>query len=359
MNVSDGQVSVFEEEKDFLFFVDENGNIDYSKVPRNQVVQETVGKMRDVIQLHEKMMCAISGGYDSDIMIDLICRCGGKQKTTFVFKDTGLEYDATKRHLVYLEREYDIHIERIRPKKTIPICCREYGVPFWSKRVSDMIHRLQRHDFQWEDKPLDELLSKYKNCRAALRWWCNDWGEKSRLNISWVPYLKEFLIANPPEMDISNACCEKVKKDPTRKEEIDIYDCVMIGVRKKEGGTRATAYQSCYDTKQVGSDKYRPLFWWDDSDKDFYRKKMGIVRSDCYEVWGMERTGCAGCPFGGNFETELDLMAQFEPSRRKAVQSIFEKSYKYTREFLSFRENEKKKRKRDKENANQVSIEGF
>lgn len=359
MNVSDGQVSVFERDKKFVFFVDENGNIDYSKVPRNQVVQETVGKMRDVIQLHEKIMCSVSGGYDSDILVDLIVRCRGKEKTVFAFNDTGLEYDATKEHLTYLEDKYGIEIKRFKPKKSIPACCREYGVPFWSKRVSQMMYRLQKHGFQWEDGTLEELLAKYDNCKAALRWWCDDWGENSRLNISWVPHLKEFLIAHPPRIPISNICCNKAKKEPSKKEEGNGYDCVVIGVRKKEGGERATSYSSCYDTKSGSADNYRPLFWWSDEDKEFYRKKAGIVRSDCYEVWGMDRTGCVGCPYGKNFEQELELILRFEPRKYKAVQNVFGESYRYTREFLSFRENEKKKRKRAKENENQVSIEGF
>ncbi len=62
-------------------------------------------------------MCSVSGGYDSDIVLDLVIRCGGRAKTTFVFNDTGLEYDATKEHLMRLKERYGIQIKRLFPPK--------------------------------------------------------------------------------------------------------------------------------------------------------------------------------------------------------------------------------------------------
>lgn len=66
------------------------------------------------------------GGADSDVMLDMIIRCGGKKKTTFVFFDTGLEYAATKEHIEYLEEKYQIEVVREKPTKPIPISCREW-----------------------------------------------------------------------------------------------------------------------------------------------------------------------------------------------------------------------------------------
>lgn len=37
------------------------------------------------IRDHEKIMCSVSGGWDSDIMLDLIIRCGGKEKNNILF----------------------------------------------------------------------------------------------------------------------------------------------------------------------------------------------------------------------------------------------------------------------------------
>ena len=310
--------------------------------PKNGEIQSTMCKCYDHVQDHDKIMCSVSGGYDSDIMLDLIIRCGGKDKTTFVFNDTGLEYDATQEHIVQLEKRYGVEIVRLDPKKAIPTCVREYGVPFWSKYVSSMISRLQRHGFQWEDEPLDVLLARYSRCRSALRWWCNDFktenGRVSKFNIEYTRGLKEFMMSFPPSFLISAQCCDWAKKRPAH----DFlaaggFDLNCTGVRKQEGGQRSTAYKSCFDHVRWEADNYRPLFWWSNADKEDYREHYKIVRSDCYEVWGMKRTGCAGCPFGKDFERELDLVRVFEPKRHTAMLCVFGESYGYTRQFLEFR----------------------
>lgn len=158
------EITLFHEQEIEEIRVDENGILDLSGCPKVFEIQNTIQKCYYTLIHHEKVMCSISGGYDSDIVLDLIIRCGGRAKTTFVFNDTGLEYDATKEHLKYLEDRYGIQIKRLSPKKAIPSCCRDYGVPFWSKYVSGMIYRLQKHGFQWEDKPLEVLLDRYPGC---------------------------------------------------------------------------------------------------------------------------------------------------------------------------------------------------
>lgn len=310
--------------------------------PKNGEILTAICKCYDHIQDHEKIMCSISGGYDSDIMLDLMIRCGGKDKTTFVFFDDGLEYDATKSHIAYLEERYEVEIVRLAAQKAIPTCCREYGVPFWSKHVSEMICRLQRHRFQWEDEPLDVLMDRYPGCSSALRWWCNDYkttgATPSKFNVSWIAGLKEYIIQFPPDFNISQKCCLYAKKGPVKSFlRAHEFDLNCMGVRKAEGGQRSTKYKSCFDDVCGGPDNYRPLFWWTDADKEAYRRHYGIVRSDCYEIWGMGRTGCAGCPFGKGFEDELELARMFEPKRHRAMLAVFGQSYDYTRRFLEFR----------------------
>ncbi len=74
----------------------------------------------------------------------------------------------------------------------------------------------------------------------------------------------------------------------------------------------------------------------------------------------MDRTGCAGCPFGKEFEQELDLVQQYEPKRYRAINAIFGESYEYTRQFMAFRE-KMKLEKLGKKNLDteQISMEGF
>lgn len=303
---------------------------------------EIAEKVYTVVRDHENIMCSISGGWDSDTMADMIIRFGGKEKTKFVFFNTGLEYEATLRHLDDLEKTYGIKIDKRKPVMTVPASVKKYGVPFWSKYVSDMISRLQKHGFQWEDEPYDVLLKRYPHCKAALKWWCNEWKcEKPELdssfNIRRNPGMKEFLMENPPDVLISCECCNKAKKQVAHQAIRESgYDLSCVGVRKCEGGKRSTAITSCFD-RGAEIDVFRPLFWMTDAQKELYRETFGIVRSDCYEVWGMKRTGCVGCPFGKEFEEELKLAKMYEPKRYAMMIAVFGWSYEYTRKYLEFR----------------------
>ena len=76
-------------------------------------------------------------------MLDLCEQFDESKKITYVYFDTGLEFEATKRHLNYLEERYGVTIHRVRAEKPIPVCCKIYGQPFISKQVSEWIERLQ------------------------------------------------------------------------------------------------------------------------------------------------------------------------------------------------------------------------
>lgn len=296
---------------------------------------------------YNTILCSISGGSDSDEMLDIIWRCDKDNKVTYVWFDTGLEYQATKDHLKYLEQKYNIKIQSYRAIKPIPVSCKQYGQPFISKQVSDYISRLQKHNFRWEDKSFEELYEKYPRCKSALEWWCNK-KKSDTFNIRRNKYLKEYMVKYPPQFNISSKCCLYAKKNVMHKliNEVN-YDLNIIGVRKAEGGTRATAYKSCFDENASGCDNYRPLFWYKNNDKDCYDVAYAIEHSSCYTEYGLKRTGCAGCPFGRDFEYELEVIEKYEPKLYKAVNNIFGNSYEYTRKYKQFckemKENDSKK----------------
>lgn len=287
-----------------------------------------------------KAVCAVSGGSDSDIVVYICAMLDPYGKVTYVFFDTGLETQATKKHLKELEKNYGIEIKIEKAVKPIPLCCREYGVPFLSKQVSEFIERLQRHGFKWEDKPFEELYKEYPKCKAALKWWCNLWGEKSKFNINYNKHLKEFMIKNPPTFRISNKCCYWAKKLVAKRfKEAGGFDLSIQGVRKAEGGARSSAYKNCFTPASDNTiDEYRPVFWFKKDTKEIFKKTYGITYSDCYEVWGLPRTGCAGCPYAQDFENELEAIRIYEPKLYKALIKVFGASYEYTRKYRIFRE---------------------
>ena len=152
-------------------------------------------------------------------------------------------------------------------------------------------------------------------------------------------------MSNPPDFKISDKCCNGAKKNPAKTFYKEIDCCLrIIGERRSEGGIRAQRHRSCFDPVADGEvPSYRPLFFWTDEDKQQYKDHYGIRYSDCYELYGMKRTGCAGCPFNSRFEEALQTIHEYEPKLGLAVQNIFGKSYDYTRKYREFKAQTKKK----------------
>lgn len=211
-------------------------------IPKNTIILDNIVKAWSIINNggYKNIMCSISGGGDSDVALDIIHKVDIDKKVRYVWFDSGLEYEATKRHLEYLEKRYGIKIERERAIKPIPTTCKEYGQPFLSKLVSTYIAELQKVGFQWEDEDFETLCKKYKNCMQSLSWWTNRYmpanGDYGSFTIGRYAYLKEFMIQNPPTFKISSECCKYAKKDVSdmliAKHNVDL---MIVGMRKSEG----------------------------------------------------------------------------------------------------------------------------
>lgn len=307
-----------------------------ASLPHNPVIFDGFVKAHSMIctDKFNRIVCSVSGGSDSDLIVD-ICSRLDKPNIEYMYYDTGLEYQATKDHLDYLEEKYGISIKRIRAKYPVPLAVKKVGQPFISKQVSEYIYRLQRYDFKWEDKPFEVLIKKYPKCVSALKWWCNykgNDGKPSMFNINRNKWLKEFLIENPPSFAISNRCCDLAKKQ-TASSMIDAETLNIIGTRKAEGGQRA-GHKTCATFGHINV--YRPIFWYSQNDKEEYEQFANIKHSACYTEYRLKRTGCAGCPFGRDFEFELKVLEDYEPKLYKAVCNIFKDSYEYTRKYREF-----------------------
>lgn len=323
----------------------------------NYTIYTSMCKAERILIKSYDPICSISGGSDSDIMLDLIHKVDKDGKVIYYWIDTGLEYTATKEHLEFLDQKYGIEIKRLKPDKPIPTCVQQYGVPFLSKYISEMMMRLQKHHFKWEDEPFEVLLKKYPKCKRALLWWCTSYytpengvQQISKFSIRRNKWLKEFIIANPPDFPISNKCCEYAKKKPAKRFIKEIgADLNITGIRKAEGGIRSSAYKTCYSVdKSNNCNTYRPIFWYKANDKNDYELMFNINHSRCYTQYNMKRTGCVGCPFNKNIKEELDIIKKYEPELYKAAINIFGKSYEYTQKYREFVKMMKEKEKRGK-----------
>lgn len=295
----------------------ENENLTESeRIESYDTLVHTAFKMYEYFGNHENIMISVSGGSDSDCIVHYVCTYFPEMlyKCHFVFVDTGLEYAATKRHLCYLEKKYSIVIQRIRGVSVVT-SCRKYGFPILSKFKSQMINLYIR-----------DCASGYRVIfeNHAKSFHAMEFTESQK---KLAVYLKENGIL------VSDKCCTVSKKKPLnqyqKKNKIDL--CVT-GERKSEGGIRSLSHKSCFERKK-DIDKFMPLFWWSDEVKETFKAVEGIQYSDCYEVWGMKRTGCVGCPFNLNIGNDLEKMKQYEPNLYKACMNVFGLAYELTDKF--------------------------
>ena len=299
-------------------------------------------KCEAVLSTHSLALVSVSGGADSDVMLDLVerVRTVAPCEVCYAFFDTGMEYRAAKEHIAWLESRYGVEISRVRARKSIPVACREFGVPFLSKHVSEMVERMQRVGFDWRDGTTDELAAAYPDSVSAMKWWTNAntrTGEPGWFDIGSITWLKEFMLEHPPTFAVSSRCCEWVKKRPSRELERDIgADVRLVGVRRAEGGVRA-AHATCFHARD-GVDLYKPLFWLGDTDRAAYERMFGIEHSDCYALWGFRRTGCVGCPFNSRCLSEVAAVERYEPTLARAARKVFADSYAYTALWHDYRD---------------------
>lgn len=320
---------------------------------------------------HPNAICSYSGGSDSDILIDLIERtrkmfntaCGYEalKPVKYVFFNTGLEMKATKDHVKATAEKYGVEIEECRPKISIVTAVRRCGVPFLSKRMSRNINDLQKKKVsisivdeynKSENKPekFSEIVSRYKGCKALIRTMCctdkdGNPVKPSQHSFNSAKYLLDFLSDCPPDFEISAKCCDYCKKESAH----DIqkhYDMIITGEREAEGGARSEVNINngtmCFFETGDGKFRFKPLYYVTDEDKKWYKDHYGIRYSDAYEVYGLTRTGCCGCPISYKAVDDLERIRPYEPNVVKAAWNIFGKSYEYRRLY-----NEYKAKKRE------------
>ena len=75
----------------------------------------------------------------------------------------------------------------------------------------------------------------------------------------------------------------------------------------------------CFTETGSGQYRLRPLYYVTDADKAWYKDYYGIRYSDAYEVYGLTRTGCCGCPISYKAVEDLEKIRPYEPNVVKAA----------------------------------------
>lgn len=338
---------------------------DYEPERKFQAIQGIIATR--LIQ-HPNAICSYSGGADSDIMIDLIedtRRICNLPPIKYVFFNTGLEMKATKDHVKATAEKYGIDIETVRPKISIVQAARKYGIPFVSKIMSGGFEEWQKkqvplsiadeyNDAENKQEKRQELRERYPNCESLINFLCccNKDGEP-RPNIQLVInsslYMLDFIKEYPPNFKVSAKCCDYCKKQPAHNIQKG-YEMIITGERRDEGGMRSVPRKDCttmcFTETSSGQYRLRPLYYVSDNDKAWYKEKYNIRYSDAYEVYGLTRTGCCGCPISYKAIEDLEKIKPFEPNVVKAAWNIFGKSYEYR---VKYNEYKKIRMQREKE----------
>ena len=310
--------------------------------------------------IYTPAICSYSGGADSDILIDLLERTRkmfpSLPPIKYVFFNTGLEMKATKDHVRETAEKYGVEIETVRPKVGIVQAVRQHGIPFVSKIMSGGLSEWQKKGVplsiaeeydEAEDKAAKraELKERYPKCESLINFLCccNSAGEP-RPNIQLVinssKYMLDFIREYPPDFKISAKCCDYCKKNPAHSVQKG-YKMIITGERRDEGGMRSVPRKDntalCFTEQSNGQYRFRPLYYVSDADKAWYKEEYGIRYSNAYEIYGLTRTGCCGCPISYKAVDDLNKIQPFEPNVVKAAWSIFGKSYEYRKKYNEYK----------------------
>lgn len=308
---------------------------------------------------HPNAICSYSGGADSDILLNIVekARTGlGLPPIRYAFFNTGLEMRATREHVKAAAAKYGVEIVEYRPKVNIVMAARKYGIPFVSKIMSAGLSEWQKKGTplsiageydkaQNKAEKRKELRERYPKCESVINFLCccNSAGEPRpdiQLVINSSKYMRDFIGEYPPDFPISAKCCDYCKKAVAHRVQKD-YEMIITGERRAEGGMRSVPRKDntalCFGETSSGQYRLRPLYYVTDEDKAWYKDYYGIRYSDAYEVYGLTRTGCCGCPISYKAVEDLEKIRPYEPNLVKAAWNIFGKSYEYRAKYNRYK----------------------
>ena len=337
-------------------YTDRPDYADFDAPAKFQAIESIIAKR---LREHPKAICSYSGGSDSDILIYLIERVRmifNLPPVKYAFFNTGLEMKATKDHVRLTAEKYGVEIAEHRPEIGIVTASRRYGIPFVSKIMSAGLEGWQKKGIplsiadeyaQAEDKVAkrQELSERFPKCESIINFLCccNSEGEPRpdiQLVINSSKYMLDFIREYLPDFQISAQCCDYCKKQVAHDVQKD-FDMIITGERRDEGGMRSVPRKDntalCFTETSEGQYRLRPLYYVSDADKAWYKEYYGIRYSDAYEVYGLTRTGCCGCPISYKAVGDLEMIRPHEPNLVKAAWNIFGKSYEYRAKYNRYK----------------------
>ena len=183
------------------------------------------------------------------------------------------------------------------PEKSRKELKETYGIPCYNKQTDEYIYRYQNG-------------SRSENTMKAIMGYGN--------TLFVIKQQARELLLSDKLHKVSNKCCLYNKEYPLKHYCKKHNKKSIIGVRGGESKTRKAKYTTCLQK----SGNFTPLYDFSDELMDLIYDVYGLEVPKCYNY--LERTGCAGCPYGYHCEDELSLLSD---AQRKHTIEFFKESY--------------------------------
>ena len=299
----------------------------YSMDDNELILFDRLNVIKDVNKLYDlenNSYLSFSGGKDSTILHYLIDLALPNNKIPRVYVNTGIEYKAIVDFVKDLQKEDD-RIIIIQPKNNIKQTLEEYGYPFKSKEHSWFVKCYQEHSDEidkYKEKIENDksLLSDYEfihnlpyGVKSTIKYL---YGKRERerelYDYKTFPNSLNYQFNKGFQLKISDSCCIELKEKPIAKyEKENNKPHKILGLRKAEGGRRATlgGCKTFKNNKLSFSPLYVVSNEWEQWFIDKYNIKLAKLY---YPPYNFERTGCKGCPFSLKLQEQLDTMDEFD-----------------------------------------------
>lgn len=279
--------------------------------PLDLKVEKTKIRIREWYEYwNGEVYVSFSGGKDSTVLLDIVRSIYPNIEGVYV--NTGLEYPENYKFV----KSFD-NIKILKPSMNFKEVINKYGYPVVSKENSQYLYEIRHGSEKLKQRRLN-----------------GDSQGRFKLPTKW-----HYLIDAP--FEISNKCCDIMKKGPVKKYEKQTGKKPILGTMAIESNLRKQSYLkhgcNAFESSRPVS---TPLGFWTEQDvlEYIYTRNLAIseaygeiiLENGIYRTTKCDRTGCMYCMYG--------LHKESNPNRIQRLKETHPVQYKYCLDKLGLRE---------------------